>query len=127
MLPPINSDPYDAISGNVNLVINSGKLVAYNNSIDVQNLIITGGELWAGDNGATKVTHQNLSSYTNIKCAAGILPYDEKHYDSKLFVSDDLTLPDDLTIPEGKTLTVPEGATIVFFFLAVFIIFFSLA
>ncbi|MGN0995573.1 MAG: InlB B-repeat-containing protein, partial [Candidatus Ventricola sp.] len=101
------------ISGNVNLVINGGRLEAYDKNINVQNLIVTGGELWAGSDSSTKVTYQNLRNYSNqITCTAGILPYDEENYDSKLVVFGDLTLPDDLTIPTGKTLTVPEGKTL---------------
>lgn len=107
------------ISGNVNLVINGSDVFARGKDINVQSLIITGGELWARDNDSTKVTYENLSSYTNIKCEAGILPGSVVSYDCLSFFGD-LTLPVDLTItkdssfaPDAK-LTIPTGRSMTF-------------
>ncbi|MGN0793476.1 MAG: InlB B-repeat-containing protein, partial [Aristaeellaceae bacterium] len=107
------------ISGNVNLVINGGRFEARNTKIDVQNLIITGGELWAGSDSSTKVTYQNLSSCSNITCSAGILPNSVDYY-IELVVFGELTLPVDLTIPDGKklflfsdsSLTIPDDRSL---------------
>ena len=104
----INPTCSNGISGNVNLVINGGTFIAYGTTINVQNLIVTGGELWAGDNDSTKVTYENLSSYDNINCDAGILPNNSSY--AELNVFGDLTLPVDLTISGDKSLTIPDGA-----------------
>lgn len=99
--------PYSGISGNVNLVINGGQFVANGTTINVNSLIITGGELCAGSDSSTKVTYKGLTenpgSYQNILCTAGILPYLVETYET-LIVFGDLTLPVDLTIPAEKTL-----------------------
>ena len=115
----IHSQSGSGISGNVNLVINGGTFKTNSTAINAQNLIITGGELWAGGNNGTKVTYDNLSSYTNIKCAAGILPYREDVYEY-LFVLNDLILPVDLTLPyenplslqNPNSLTIPAGRSL---------------
>ena len=95
------------IKGNVNLVINGGQFVANGTTINVNSLITTGGELCAGSDSSTKVTYDGLKnnpgSYSNIHCAASILPYSVENY-GELIVFDELTLPVDLTIPAEKKL-----------------------
>lgn len=102
----IPESSYD-IKGNVNLVINGGQFVANGTTINVNSLIITGGELCAGSDSSTKVTYDGLKnnpgSYSNIHCAASILPYSVENY-GELIVFDELTLPVDLTIPAEKKL-----------------------
>ena len=99
--------PNSGISGNVNLVINGGQFVANGTTINVNSLIITGGELWAGSDSSTKVTYDGLEnnpdSYSNIHYAASILPHSVDNY-GELIVFDELTLPVDLTIPAEKKL-----------------------
>ena len=108
-----------AISGNVNLVINGGTFKAIGKDINVKNLIVTGGELWAGDNDSTKVTLSNLNDYSNITCTAGILHSSEVSYDYLTFFGN-LTLPVDLTITESSNfapdakLTIPTGRSMTF-------------
>ena len=91
------------IKGNVNLVINGGQFVANGTTINVNSLIITGGELCAGSDSSTKVTYDGLNSYSNIHYAASILPHSVENY-GELIVFDELTLPVDLTIPAEKKL-----------------------
>ncbi len=103
----IHSDSGSGISGNVNLVINGGQFVANGTTINVNSLIVTGGELCAGSDSSTKVTYDGLKnnpdSYSNIHYAASILPHSVDNY-GELIVFDELTLPVDLTIPAEKTL-----------------------
>ena len=115
----INPTCSNGIRGNVNLVINGGTFIANNKTIDVKNLIVTGGELWARSDSSTKVTYDNLSSYDNIKCTAGILPGSVDFYDYLSFFGN-LTLPVDLTIQKelsfvnNATLTIPTGRSMTF-------------
>ena len=117
----IHDSSGSGISGNVNLVINGGTFKANGKDINVKNLIVTGGELWAGDSADTKVTYENLSTYKDqITCEAGILPYRKDVYEY-LFVLNDLILPVDLTIPADKvfylqnpdTLTIPDDRSLI--------------
>lgn len=107
------------ISGNVNLVINGSDFFARGKDINVQSLIVTGGELWAGDSADTKVTYENLRSHSNIHCTAGILPDNVDAYDHLTFFGD-LTLPVDLTITKDSSfatdakLTIPTGRSMTF-------------
>lgn len=95
------------IKGNVNLVINGGQFVANGTTINVNSIIVTGGELCAGSDSSTKVTYDGLKdnpdSYSNLHCAASILPHSVENY-GELIVFDELTLPVDLTIPAEKKL-----------------------
>ena len=114
----IHDSSGSGISGNVNLVINGGTFKANGKDINVKNLIVTGGELWAGSDSSTKVTLSKLNDYSNINCDAAILPDWENSDCFTCFGN--LTLPVDLTIPEGVTLeilagtmlTIPEGVTL---------------
>ena len=119
----IHSGSDSGISGNVNLVINGGTVKANNKPLNVQSLIVTGGELWAGDSDSTKVTYDGLKnnpdSYSNIHCTAGILPHNLDAYGILTFFGD-LTLPLDLTIQkplgfvDNATLTIPTGRNMTF-------------
>ena len=112
----IHSQSSSGISGNVNLVINGGDFKASGKTINVQSLIVTGGELWAGN---TIATYCNRVQFKNIICNQGILPYDSDKQNI-LCVFGALTLPVDLTIPDGKTLdlhsidslTIPEDRSL---------------
>ena len=114
----IHDSSGSGISGNVHLVINGGTFKANGKDINVKNLIVTGGELWAGSDSSTKVTLSKLNDYSNINCDAAILPDWENSDCFTCFGN--LTLPVDLTIPEGVTLeilagtmlTIPEGVTL---------------